>query len=331
VNGLTVGSCTVPHPEKNWKRAPYSSMGPGRHGARIQPTGVQYGGTEQDGMPLLRGDGSIMHNHGTSFATPLMTHALSRLAAELPGFNANTLRAFAVHFAERHRSYKAKVNEFGFGRFLLDYTPRLNAAADEVHVLFEDAAMRSSLLGYQIPLPDRPTGGLELSITLAYTSTIDSAQSTDYTSSSVDLTLRPHSEIRTYTSPDDETLSMTLDRRSDEALQLLVDGWKDSQEAPTMTLTAMADRSEAKLREAGKWETLRHYKIKLAQGKAFNPRLEVGYLARRAGILDGTVPDLPFSLLVSVREPGTTDFYDGVARAFPSLQALQRTTIPLRV
>lgn len=330
VNGLAVGSCTLPYPEKNWKRAPYSSMGPGRHGARVQPSGVQYGGTEEAGMPLLRGDGSIMHNHGTSFSAPLMTHALSRLAVELPTFNANTLRAFAVHFAERHRAYKAKVNEFGFGRFLLDYTQKLNAEPDEAHVLFEDSAVRSTLLGYQVPLPNRLVGDLELRITLSYTSTVDIAQATDYTDSSVDLTLRPHSEMRTYTSPV-ESETCVLDRRTNEALRLLTEGWKDSQEAPTLTLTPMADRSEAKLRESGKWETLRHYRVKVPQGKAFNPRLEIGYLARRAGTLIDDTPDLPFSLLVTVCEPGSADFYDGVARAFPSLRALQRVNIPVQV
>jgi subtilisin family serine protease len=267
VNGLSVGSCTLPHPEKRWQRAAYSSMGPGRHGARIQPTGVQYGGTEDDGMPLLRGDGSIMRNHGTSFAAPLMTNSLAKLAAQLPGFNANTLRSFAVHFAERHRSYKAKVNEFGFGRFLTDYTDKLDSEAHEVHVLFEDSAVRSSLLGYQIPLPNRDTSDLELRITLAYTSTVDIAQSTDYTNSSIDLTFRPHSEMRSFTAPDDDGSRIVLDRRSDEALLLLTQGWKDSQESPAMTLTPMADKSEAKLRESGKWETLRHYRVKVPQGK----------------------------------------------------------------
>ncbi|WP_237203438.1 S8 family peptidase [Rothia endophytica] len=330
VNGLTVGSCTLPYPEKKWERAPYSSMGPGRHGSRIQPIGVQYGGTEEEGMPLLREDGTVMRNHGTSFSAPLMTHALSRLAAELPTFNANTLRAFAVHFAERHRAYRAKVNEHGFGRFLLDYTQKLNAEADEAHVLFEDSAIRSTLLGYQIPLPARSLGELEIRITLSYTSTVDIAQTTDYTDSSIDLTFRPHSEIRTYTSPD-ETRKINLDRRSDEAFRLLSEGWKDSREAPTLTLAPVTDRSEAKLRESGKWETLRHYRVKVPAGGAHNPRLEVGYLAREAGTLSDHAPDLPFSLLVTVCEPGAPDFYDGVAKAYPALRALQNVSVPIQI
>jgi subtilisin family serine protease len=331
VNGLTVGSATLPHPQKRWTRATYSSMGPGRYGRRIQPTGLQYGGTDDEGMPLMRADGTLMKNYGTSFAAPLMTHAVSRLAAEFPSFNANTLKAFAVHFAERHRAFKSLVNELGFGRFLLDYTGKLEAEADQFNVLFEDKAVRSTVLGYQIPLPSRTVGAIELWITLSYTSPVDAAQSTDYTNSSIDLTLRPHSEMRRYTSPSDENVSELLDRRSGEAFELLTKGWKDSQEAPSKSLTALVDKSETRLREAGKWETLRHYRVKLPAGEAMNPRVEVTHLARRDGVLEDNVDDLPFSMLISVIEPGATDLHGEVARAFPSLQALANVGVPVQI
>ena len=34
-NGMAVGACDAPSPDAPWARAPYSSMGPGRHGSRV--------------------------------------------------------------------------------------------------------------------------------------------------------------------------------------------------------------------------------------------------------------------------------------------------------
>ena len=67
-NGLAVGACDAPSPQTPWGRAPYSSMGPGRHGARVQPLGVQFGGVDNRMFNLLRADGSFLEATGTSFA-----------------------------------------------------------------------------------------------------------------------------------------------------------------------------------------------------------------------------------------------------------------------
>ncbi len=94
VNGVTVGACDAPPPSRPWSRADYSSMGPGRHGNRVQPTGVQFGGTDETPIDALRVDGSLVPTAGTSFATPLVTRALADLATRLP-VTPSVLRAFA--------------------------------------------------------------------------------------------------------------------------------------------------------------------------------------------------------------------------------------------
>ncbi len=136
VNGVTVGACDTAPPDSPWTRAPYSSMGPGRHGNRIQPAGVQFGGTDTNYFPVLRADGGYLDATGTSFAAPLVTHALTDLATRLPVATPSVLRAFAVHFSERHRTYRRLVDEVGHGRFPLNFRPLLDSSPDDVSVLF---------------------------------------------------------------------------------------------------------------------------------------------------------------------------------------------------
>ena len=327
VNGVTVGACDVAPPSSPWGRVSYSSMGPGRHGNRIQPAGLQFGGSDANPFPVICADGTFRDSQGTSFSAPLVTHALSDLATRLPVATPSVLRAFAVHYAERHRTYKKLVDEIGHGRFLLDFEPVLDSGSEEAHILFVDTIDRGSLLGYQLPLPDASTGPLTVKITLAYISPVEPSQPTEYTRASLDLALRPHRLMHRFTAPDGSTgsTSVVRDFTSAEARRLLGDGWKMSQEPATKTLGAPPGSSEAALRDAGKWETVRHHRINLAAGEAEQPRLELSYLARRAGLLDGSPSAVPFALLVSIADQsGGGDLHDRVRAQFPTLAPLPR-------
>ena len=328
VNGTTVGASDSAVPTKPWGRAPYSSMGPGRHGNLIQPAGVQFGGTDTDPFPVIRVDGTFGSARGTSFATPLVTHALSELATRLPVATPSVLRAFAVHYTERHRTYKKLINEIGHGRFLLDFTSVLDSSPEEAHVLFVDTIGRGELIGYQLPVPHSTAGPLNVVITLAYLSPVEPSQPTDYTRVSLDLVFRPHHLMHRFTKPKGSTgpQSRVLDFTSTEARELLSNGWKLSQEPVTRPLSAPPGSSEAKLRDAGKWETTRHHRVNFALNEIEQPRLELSCLARRAGLLDPTVSDVPFALLASIRDnSGRVDLHDRVRAQFSQLTPLPQS------
>ena len=155
VNGITVGACNAPPPNRPWNRADYSSMGPGRHGNRVQPTGVQFGGTADTPFEALRIDGSLVPTAGTSFAAPLVTHALAELATRLPVATPSVLRSFAVHYADRHTRWRRHLNELGYGRFPFEFAPLLESGAHEVHVLFADEIDRHQSRGIPTPSTGR--------------------------------------------------------------------------------------------------------------------------------------------------------------------------------
>lgn len=331
VNGLTAGACDAVAPATPWGRAPYSSMGPGRHGNRIQPAGVQFGGTATDPFPVLTADGSYLDATGTSFAAPLVTHALADLASRLPVATPSVLRAFAVHFTERHRTHRKLIDEVGHGRFPLDFSPILDSDPDQAHILFVDEIERGELLGYQVPVPSGTAGPLAVTITLAYLSPVEPSQPTEYTRASLELAFRPHHLRHRFSPPKGTTRatgqkSQVLDYTSPEALGLLGAGWEMSQEPVNKTLGAPPGSSESTLRDAGKWETVRHHRFNLGLDETAQPRIELSYLARRAGLLDGSPSAVPFGLLVSVADKsGATDLHDRVTSQFPTLTPLPRT------
>jgi hypothetical protein len=323
VNGLGVGASNVPPPESPWERAEYSSMGPGRHGNRVQPAGLQFGGEGQREVPLLTGDGSITGNVGTSFAAPLVTHALSHLTTLLPKPTASVLRAFAVHFAEQKKRGHT-FEEHGYGRLPMSFEPHLNCSADEAHVLFEDVIDSGDLFGYRIPIPSDVDGPVELLITLAYASPIEASQPTEYTRVSLDMALRPHQFLHGFNPPAGSGLRrQTCDFRTDDAAALLRSGWMMSQEPVTRSLGSGPRSPEIDLRDAGKWETVRRRRIRLRPGEFENPRIELSYVARSGGRLVHESSPVRFALLVTMRDQSHGgQLYDLVETQFPTLRAL---------
>lgn len=335
-NGLAIGSCDAPVPDAPWARAPYSAMGPGRQGNVIQPTGVQFGGAmPSTPFEVLRADGSHWQSEGTSFAAPLTTHALADLASRLPRVNASVLRAFTVHFAQRHRHFKSRQNELGYGRLPLQFADILDCGPDETHVLFIDTVTRGELAGYQLPAPSTVDAALSLHITLAFASPVDPTQPTEYTNASLDLTLRPHHLVYNLNPPKelrDNKKAKILNLASDEARELIEAGWTFGQEPVTKTLEGYKGKSEHRLRGSGKWETLRHHKVTLPAGSVSDPRIEVGYLARKAGALDYAPTEVPFALLVTIRDKSAKGtLYDEITDRFRVLQPVQRIRAQQRI
>jgi hypothetical protein len=332
VNGLAVGACDLPPPDSPWTRTNYSAMGPGRHGNRVQPSGLQFGGHPGRPFQVLGRDGDLEGSAGTSFAAPVVTHALADLATRLPAPTANALRAFAVHFAER-KSRGHRTDESGHARFPVSFEPFLDCDPDEAHVLFEDEIDRGELHGYRVPLPSGVSGPIHLRMTLAYASPIEATQPTEYTRVSLDVAFRPHSFMHRFSPPRGSGGAARLfDLRDAEAAQLVAAGWKMSQEPVTKSVGAGRHTPEVDLRDAGKWETVRTHRVTLQAGEWHDPRIEIAHLARRGGHLLNTSEPIAFALLMTVQDrSGEGHLYDDVTSRFPTLRPVSRATARVRV
>lgn len=332
-NGLTVGACDAASPTVNWKRPDYSSVGPGRSGNRVMPTCVQFGGSDNGDFPVLTANGTVRYDSGSSFASPIAVHALAELSTRVPRPSPSVLRAFVVHFCERHKKLNKMLDEVGYGRAPLTFTDALICRPYEVHVLYQDSIDLDQAIGYKLPLTGVSKADLEFRVTLAFACPTDPAEAVDYTRASLNLTFRPDQRMNSYRSPKGSTPeSRTLDKNSAEARQLKNAGWTESQEAISKSLRWFGNAAPAQLDLSSSWETLRYGKILLRAGNVFEPRIDLSYVRRRPNSRGGEPKSIPFAMLVTILDrSGNEDIYDAAISQFPMLQALPEVDVPVSI
>lgn len=328
VNGVGVGACAVRNPAKRLERADYSAVGPGRHGQRMQPVGVAFGGS-LEGEPFvgLNHRDQLVEAAGTSFATPLAMRGLVQLAANI-GPNRVTpelLRTFAAHFAVRGRRGH-KLTELGFGRLREDYAEIWQCPLDSVSVLYEDELARGELVAMRIPVPDGlPIGTrVRLAWTLGYTSDVDPSDAAEYTRSGLEVVFRPHENIRAlYDGATNRKIrEVDIVRDRDVIAGLAASRpvrWGDT---PVAAGNWRKGRTEAALRLSGKWETLLRGEISRPAERLHRPRLDLAHLARAEGVLvSHNIQPLLITLIVTVSTQGVP-LYDLVRREYSVLTPL---------
>jgi hypothetical protein len=330
VNGIGVGACDSRAPFAPWVRAPYSGVGPGRPGARVQPTGLAFGGVETNPFYGLVTGPAIGAACGTSFAAPMTTHGLSSLAALLgPSITPpSVLRAFAVHYAEATDDLSA--DEGGFGRLAERYDDAFALNANEVTVLYRNTIARDQSVSLPLPLPPNIVGRgiVELRWTIAFTAPTDPADAVDYTQAGLEVSLRPHAQRYRFKNP--STGRYEVLNTQDDAARI-AELLRAGAVPPSLPTTASASRfkNEILRREEGKWETTLHFTKSMRASSLHDPQLTVSYLAREGGALANAVP-LEFAMLVTITAPDGIPLYDGVRQHYTVLTPLA-TQLPLRL
>jgi hypothetical protein len=333
VNGLGIGACGE-RSNSSWDRAPYSAVGPGRPGGRIQPVGVLFGGSDQEPFLAMTGGGGWAEAMGTSLATPLGVNGLTGLAAFLGRDRAqpHTLRAFAAHFAEPLQP--ARPLEVGYGRIREDYADATQCESHEMTLVYEDQLGRDETVALPLPVPDGSLDGMNVSLrwTLAFTSPTDPTDAVDYTRAAIEIQFRPHARRFMFNLPGSGGTVGPFDMQEDsnDVAALLRAGAQPSIH-PVTRSPGDARLLEAERREDGKWETMVQLTHNMRGSKLFRPRLDVSFLARDSGsLIRDAVPPLDFTLILTIRGRVGSDIYDRVRTEFSVLTPI-RAEVPLRI
>lgn len=331
VNGLGVGAADLRTSER-WGRASYSSVGPGRPGARVRPTGLCFGGSESEPFVGLLGDGTFCASQGTSFATPLCVHALTHLAAELGQSRrtASTLRAFAVHFASPHPT--EPLQEVGFGRIRERFDDVWQSGDSSVTVLYQDSIARDQGVALRLPWPDGiGAGRVSIRWTLAFTSATDPTDPVDYTRAGIDVVFRPHARRLPFVDSSTGRQLGVVDIDDVASVTSLLAAGARPASLPATRSPERVFPSERTLRDSGKWETTIHHRDRMLASSLFRPELNLAYLARDSGLLvRDNVPPLEYSLLVTI--DGPPGLYDAVRQQYAVLTEVRpEISIAIRV
>jgi hypothetical protein len=332
VNGIGVGACDRRPPEEPWSRAPYSSVGPGRPGCRMQPTGLSFGGVDDNPFHAVGPAGAVLEANGTSLATPAAVHGLAGLSAQLGPATAepSVLRAFAAHFAEPPDRDDLHA-EVGFGRLLERYDGTLECKPNEVTILYRDEIERGEMRSLPFPLVSKEIGNhmVDLRWTIAFATPTDPKDSADYTQAGLEMAFRPHFQVRTWSKRDTRRSgSINIVTERQEAASLISEGFSIST-IPKASTAKRWRHETLRRQEDGKWETIHRASTRKRASSLYRPQVTALYLAREEGDLVEAEP-LRFAMLLSMGTVDGVPLYDSVRTAYPILDPL-RPHLPLRV
>jgi hypothetical protein len=191
-------------------------------------------------------------------------------------------------------------------------------------VVYDLTLRRNELVGILFPVPDGVPSSVMLGIdfTVCYTSAVQPAHAADYTRAGLELTFRPHDRIHSVSDPKKKEIvvqKIDVQRESAKLAKLLAAGMKLS-EHPLSRSGGRRRRWEGDLRDTGKWETLVRTNLRVRSKDLHAPRLDLEYLARDgARLVREQVPDLPVTVIVTIRAPQGTVIYDAVRQQLPVL------------
>lgn len=303
VNALGVGACSHSNGAA-WTRSPYSAKGPGRSPGLVKPDVVFFGGTLQSPFLFAGPRGQILHEVGTSFATP----SLARMAAGLKvhfgsSLSMTAIKALLVHSAEDGGHSPLEV---GFGRVPDGLEGMIICPPGTVRVVYQGKLRPGSMLRAPLTIPSKLAGDVAVRATACYSCQTDPNTPGDYTRAALDFYFRPNSTKH------------RIDKKRPG---------KVSKHAATSPFFTMHDHmQEHERRIAGqKWNTVMHAEHIKRASAMHQPCFDIHYVARAPGLSSAPVnaPELNYALVVTLYRKGSPNLYEEVLAEFPQLLTIQ--------
>ena len=291
VNALAVGACDSPG--GGWKRASYSSRGPGRSPGLVKPDLVDFGGVIDRPFVVVAPDTklSLTTTGGTSYATP----SVMRLATGVRAHFGAKLDHLAIRALLIHTSEKANYDhrEIGWGRAARSLDDIVLCDDDTVRVVYQGEISPAKYVRAAIPVPSTPLNGFVLiKATICYKSQTDPHHPSNYTRAGLEVTFRPH----------DGKFS------NDKKIHPV--------SASFFGPSRPGATEEELRRDAWKWENCLHATVRKRGSSLQNPCFDIHYNARLEGRSFSPVEKLKYAMVVSIQAKGTGDLYNQVVREY---------------
>lgn len=292
VNAIAVGACDSQ--SAGWKRASYSSYGPGRSPGLVKPDGLAFGGSDSEQFHLYNPlNNQLLETSGTSFGSPSLLRTGIGIKASL-NFDLRMLsvRALLSHHASRPKGMP--MNEVGHGRFPQTVDEVLTCNDNEVRVIYQGVLSAGENLRALIPFPTLPAQGrITLRATLAFASQTDPEHSVNYTRAGLTVTFRPKGRLK-------KTMPFFSARK------------------------IYTSELQARMNEQ-KWETTLKHEQTFNIGTLDDPIFDITYGAREEGksVDNGDLPPLPYAMVITLSIENTLGVYNNIRQRYQTLQPLR--------
>ena len=309
VNVLGVGASDSV--KKKWKRASYSSLGPGRSPGVMKPDVLAFGGSRQEPFWILsRKRGETVPTAGTSFASPLALRTAIGVRTYLgPIVQPISLKALLIHHSDDSGHH---CHEVGWGRIPSEVEEVITCGPGTAHILYQGVLEPGKYLRARIPVPHGAIPGkVAITATFCYATETDPQDTVNYTRAGLEIRFRPDRTKRTK-------------RRGKIPLH--------PNTMPFFQLKELYNTEEQLRRDAHQWETSVK-RIRSFFGSTLNdPVFDIHYNARRGGHLYVNAKPIPYALVVTVHAKNVPDLYDRISKRYRTqLEALKPVIqVPIR-
>lgn len=308
VNGLCVGAADS---QGNvWKRANYSSIGPGRLPGYIKPDLLGFGGSTKEFFWVFSHEntGYTVPIQGTSFAAPLILRTAAGIRS-IFGVNLSPLaiKSLLIHSSDRNNK---DVLEVGWGRLNTDIDVITSCADHCVRVVYQGKLNPGEWLKVPVPLPNRQIlGKVEIKATLSYATPTDPQDPVNYTQSGLEIVFRPHEDKK-------------KDPRQD---------YPNSKPFFSSSRLYEGLNDDEKRYDSHRWESTVSSSRSMLGKSLKNPVFNIHYIARDGGNKSKEAQEIPYALVVEVNAPRETNLYNQVFSRFRTILEILKPTIEVQV
>lgn len=306
VNGLSIGGCD--RSGAGWKRAPYSSIGPGRSPGIMKPDGLAFGGSSHEPYWVLNAQdpGAAMPITGTSFAAPTALRTAIGVKAHFGKLlTPLAVKALLLHGANDGGFDKAEV---GWGRLPEQVSDIVTTDQHAAHIVYQGELRPASWVRMQIPIPTASmSGNVEIAATFCFATSTDPQDPLNYTRSGLEVRFRPH------------------DGKRKDPRQIHPD-------ASYFFQAKDVSVEEVDLRaDAHKWENTLHKSRTMRASGLRNPVFDVHYNARAGGRNALSADKIPYALVITITARKTPNLYDQILQRYPTVLEPLRPVVDIPV
>ena len=295
---------------KKWKRAPYSSLGPGRSPGLMKPDIVAFGGSRKEPFWILSSEpGQTTPTAGTSFASPLALRTAIGIRTYLGSIvQPIALKSLLIHHSQDGTHH---CHEVGWGRIPSDIEELITCGPGTVHILYQGNLEAGKYLRARIPVPVGSIAGkVEIAATFCYATETDPQDTVTYTRAGLDIKFRPDKAKRTKVNGKTPLHPDTM---------------------PFFQLKKLYTPEEELRRDAHQWETCVKRTRKFFGTSLNDPAFDIHYNARRGGTPYAGAKPIPYALVVTVRAKNAPDLYDKISQRYRTQLEALRPVIQLPV
>lgn len=305
VNALSVGSATSLR--KNWQRASYSAIGPGRRPGFVKPDVLAFGGAPSEYFHVISPGrkAQISPALGTSYSSPyLLRNAVGVRAILGEDLSTLAIKALLIHAASVGKHSK---QEAGWGKTPDDVMEIITCRPGVARVVYQGTLKPGKFIRAKLPIPlSGLIGRCKLKATFCYASPVDPQDAGAYTRAALDITFRR-----------DES------KKASQAQNAKSDSFFASKIYAT---------EEERRTGLSKWENVLHAEKSLLGTTLNNPVFDIHYIAREAGADTRRGQPLAYALILSIEAQNHPNLFNEILQSYPVLSQIQpQVSLPIRV